>query len=54
MGVFGQFLLENAIQNEEPIDLRCSGNHFAMATIEVKTVVIHRFDFDVLVHDLRL
>jgi len=34
--------------NEEPIDLRCSCNQLAMVIVEVETVVIHRFDFDIL------
>jgi hypothetical protein len=32
----------------------CSGNQLAMAIVEMETVVIHRFDFDILVHDLGL
>jgi len=54
IGVFGQFLIQNSVQNELPIDLRCSGNQLAMAIEPVETVVIHRFNFDILVHDLRL
>jgi len=53
IGVFGGFPLQNAIQNEEPIHLRCSGNQLGMAMVQVETVVIHRFDFDILVQDLR-
>jgi hypothetical protein len=54
IGVFGGFPFQNSIQNEEPIDLRCSANQLAIAIVEVETVVIHRFNFDILVHDLRL
>jgi hypothetical protein len=56
MGVFGRFgrSIQNAIQNESRIDLRCSGNQLAMVIVKVETVLIHQFDFDVLVHDLRL
>jgi len=54
IGVFGPLPIQNAIQNEEPIELRYSGNQFAMAIVAVETLVIHRFDFQVLVHDLRL
>jgi len=49
IGIFGRF--QSSIQNESPINLMCSGNQFAMAIVEVETVVIHRFNFDVLVHD---
>jgi hypothetical protein len=42
------------MQNEEPIDLRCSGYELAITIVEVETVGIHWFDFDVLVHELRL
>jgi len=49
-----QNLIQNSIQNEQPINLMCSGNEIAMAIDEVETVVIHRLDSDVLVHDLRL
>jgi hypothetical protein len=54
MGVFGRFgsSIQNAIQNESRIDLRCSGNQLAMVIVKVETVLIHQFDFDVLVHDL--
>jgi hypothetical protein len=56
MSVFGRFLssLQNAIPNESHINLRCSGNQLAVAIVEVETVVSYWFDFDVLVHDLRL
>ena len=46
--------MQNSIQNEQPINQRCSVNQRAMAIVEVETVVIYRFDFDVLVHYLRL
>jgi hypothetical protein len=46
--------MPNLIQSPVPIHLRCSGNHVALAILEVETIVIYRFDFDVLVHDLRL
>jgi hypothetical protein len=52
IGIFGR--LRSAMQNEEPIDLMCSGNQLAMSIGEVETVGIHRFNFDILVHDLRL
>jgi len=42
------------MQNEYLIDLRYSGNQFAIAIVEVETVVIRWFDFDVLLHDLKL
>jgi hypothetical protein len=56
IGGFGRSrsAIQNSIQNEESVDLRCSGNQLAVAIVEVETVVIHRLDFDVLVHDLRL
>jgi len=54
IGVFGLIPICNSIQNEEPIDLRCSGIQLAMVSEEVVTVAIHRFDLDVFVHDLRL
>jgi hypothetical protein len=54
IGVFSQFLIKNLIQNTKPINLRCSGNPQAKAIAEVETVVIHRFDFDVVVYDLEL
>jgi len=46
--------MKNMIQNKEPIELRCSGNQRVMAIVGVETIVIHQFDFDILVHDLRL
>jgi len=52
IGGFGGYC--SLIQNEQPIDLRCSGNQLAMAIVEVETVVIHQFNIDVLVHELRL
>jgi len=39
---------------ELPIDMRWSGNEHAMAIVEIEIVVIHQFDFDVLVVDLKL
>jgi hypothetical protein len=52
MGVSGRFL--RSIQAQQPVNLKCSGNQLAMVILEGETVVIHQFDFDVLVHDLRL
>jgi len=54
IGVFGRFrsAIQNSIQNEQPIGLRCSGNQVSIAIIEVETVVIYCLNFDVLVHDL--
>jgi hypothetical protein len=54
IGVFGRFPIQNSLQNEDSIDLRCSGNQLAMAMVKVETIVIHWFDFDILVHDLRI
>jgi hypothetical protein len=56
IGVFGRFrsLIQYAIQNEESIDLRCSGNKLAMAIVEVETTVIHRFSIVVHFHLMRL
>jgi hypothetical protein len=56
IGVFSRSRssIQNLMQNKESIDLGCSGNQLAMPIIEIETIVMDWFDFDVLVLDLRL
>jgi hypothetical protein len=56
IGIVDRFwsAIQNSIQNKEPINLRSSGHQLVMAIVEIEPVVIHRFDFDILVNDLRL
>lgn len=50
--VFGG--LWSSIQNEESIHPRCSGSQLGLAILQVETIVIHWFHFDVLAHHLKL
>jgi len=50
--VFSQFWC--SVQREYPIDLKCSGNHSATVIVEVDTILIHKFDYNVLLRDVRL
>lgn len=52
IGVFSQY--QSWIHSEYPNNLRCTGNHFAMAIVEVYPIAIHNFDFDVLVQNVRI
>jgi len=43
---------QSSIYKKQPTDIRCCGNQFAIMSEVVNTLVIHGFNFDIVVHRL--